>query len=123
MASKEIEALRAIVADEALTITERRDAAEHAVRLIVASVPDVLNTDVDVAVLLNPWPRETQQQRWLADSWADVSKGRSLHGYTVPDAKAAVLKRRVRLLLESLTADQDEHLYVRQAAQSALQTR
>ena len=123
MASKDVVALLAIAADETLTTTERRDGAEYAIRLLAASVPDPLETDVEVVGLMKPWPRQTEQQRWLADSWADVSKGRSLHGYTVADAKAAVLKSRVRRMLESLATDQDKHLYVRQAAQSALQTR
>jgi hypothetical protein len=116
----EIEALRGMTTDEALPIVERRDAATHFVRLSVAAVGEAKDDDEEVLKLLKPWRRDTEVHAWLADEFAKVSKGRSIDGYTLPDAKDAVERSWKCRLLNQLIDDRDFPL-IKAAAKDALE--
>jgi hypothetical protein len=114
--SEKIEALRTVVEDEGLDITQRRDAAAHIVTLTVDAVPEVPDTDAEVVTLTTPWADPV-----LAKIAADATGGRSVNGYSLPDAKQTVFKRhRLRAVL-AIICDETAHKLTRLAAcQTAL---
>jgi hypothetical protein len=114
--SEKIEALRTVVEDEGLDIAQRRDAAAHIVTLTVDAVPEVPDADTEVVTLTTPWADPV-----LAKIAADATGGRSVNGYSLPDAKQTVIKRhRVRALL-AVVVDDTAHKLIRLAAcQTAL---
>jgi len=116
----EIEALRGMTLDETLPIAERRDAATHLVHMSVAAVVEPKDDDAEVLKLLKPWRRDTEVHAWLADEFAKISKGRSINGYTLPDAKEAVERSwRYRLLRQLI--DDTGYPLVKAAAKDALE--
>ena len=116
--SNEIEVLRGIVADESLGITARKDAAEHVVRLKVDAVPDALATDPEVIALQQPYPRATEFQRRMADLCVDMTRGRSINGFSAREALIAVRIRHQNRMLKALAEDETEHALIRDAARA-----
>ena len=117
----ELDQLRTVVSNESLPLTERKDAAAHAVRLMIAAITEPANDDPEVVKLMQPWPRETELDRQIADLFARTSDGRGTNGYTLADAKATVLKRRKRLLIVALAESETENPLVRDAARIFLE--
>jgi hypothetical protein len=76
--SSTIRELRALVQDETLPITARREAAEHLVRLKAKEVPSVPDDDAEVVALTKPWPVATDVQAGIASMFAAYSQGLSL---------------------------------------------
>jgi hypothetical protein len=108
--------LTAIIRDASLTTAQRKDAAVYYVRMMVAAVPAPADDDPDVVALQQPWPRDSEQQRTIADMFAAATDGRSVHGYSPKDARAAVLAKRKRQRLAQLAGDASEDALIRDAA-------
>jgi hypothetical protein len=86
--SNQMEALRTVVQDETLSTAERTAAAALIVTLTVDGVPEPPDDDAEVVALMQPWADKA-----LAEIAAPVTQGRSLTGFPLPDARAAVLER------------------------------
>jgi hypothetical protein len=100
MSTAAIEELRVVVADESVGMAARRDAAAHLTKLHLASIEEVSDTDEEVLELMKPWRRDTAAYALMADWGAEATKGRSMNGWSLIDAKAEVTKRRkLRALL------------------------
>lgn len=108
--------LRAVVADESLPTHERKGAALCLVRLSLAAIPEPSDSDEEVQRLREPWPRDSEQQRTIADMFAKATEGRSIQGYAASAARAAVLAKRKRERLAQLAADTAEDVLIRDAA-------
>ena len=86
-----IDELRSVVNDDTLPITARRDAAVHLVALKTKAVDlNVPDDDPEVVALRTPWPRMTESEVWLADSWGKVV---NTSGWSLLEAKAEVADR------------------------------
>jgi hypothetical protein len=113
--ANEIE-LREMVADDTLAGGERKDAAVLLVGLLVSEVPQPADDDPEVIRRMQPWPRNSESERWLADSFSAATRGRSVHGYSLNDAKLAAHEAIVKVQLKRLTKNTGEHQFIRDAA-------
>jgi len=115
--SSEMNALTALLADETKAVADRRNAAIHLVCLRVEAVPEPSAHDPEVLELRKPWTDPA-----LAQEWTEITKGRSVNGWTSKDAIAEVHKRhRLRVLL-GIVVDQPGHSLMRLAAADAVLT-
>jgi len=105
--------LRELIADESLSINERKLAAEHAVRLQLEDVEltGVPDDDPEIVELMTPWADQT-----LAAMCASVTNGRSVNGWNLTDAKKTVLRRLALRALLAVVVDEAAHRLERLAA-------
>jgi hypothetical protein len=90
-----IHELRAVICDESRSRVERQTAATHLVALKDTATDPIADDDPDVLELLKPWPQDSEFDISLAQTWAEVTGGRSLHGWSLPDAREQVAKDRL----------------------------
>lgn len=113
----EIEQLKQIALDPDMPPDQRCEAATLLVKLQeeVIRSEGVADDDDEVVALLKPWPRDLPWQAGLADIAAPHTKNRSITGYSLPDARAEVLERRVLRLRLSIVVDEALPLTLREA--------
>ena len=103
--------LRAVVDNEALSIEERKDAAALFVTLTVETVTDPADDNPEVAALRQPW-----DDKFLAECAAPATNGRSLTGWSLPDAREHVAKRHRQRVVLALIVDEALPRLIRLAA-------
>lgn len=113
----EIEQLRKIAQDPSMPMDSRQEAATLLVRLQEEAIRSegVADDDDEVAVLLKPWPRDLPWQAGLADIAAPHTQGRSLTGWSLPDARAEVLARRILRLRLAVVVDEGLPMVLRES--------
>jgi hypothetical protein len=116
MMSKQVQDLRALVADESLDTTARRNAANLLTALVVAAVLEPPDDDAEVVALLKPWPRDTEYNTWIADVAAECTHGHSITGWPLKDARAEVLRRHKERMLLGIAVDETANRLERVAA-------
>jgi hypothetical protein len=107
----EISQLRAAVEDTALPLSERKDAAEHLVKVVVKAVPDPADDDPEVVELRTPW-ENTEITKLFSKGPNTVP----LSGHSLPDAKAKVLQRRTLRAALAVVVDSTANQLERLAA-------
>lgn len=110
MSKSKLEDLGQIIADDTLPLAARRTAAEHYVEAMIADLPEAGDDDSEVINLTRGW-----EDKKLAELMADVTNGRSLTGFSLPDAKDSVQRRRRGKMLWQLHTEHDTPL-VREVA-------
>jgi hypothetical protein len=96
-----VDELRAIIADEQVSITERRAVAAHLIRLTVESVSQPSSDDIEVIELMTPW-----EDHVLAAQWSEATNGRSANGCTQTRALEIVYRRhRLRAVLAVVVSE------------------
>ncbi|WP_158788595.1 hypothetical protein [Granulicella sp. L46] len=109
ISSEKLDDLRALISDESITLAGRMVAAEHAVRLQVAAVPEPTEDHAEVQELLKPWPRETALERQFAEMFEGATGGRSLNGWSLKDALVKVKERLVFRAFLAIVVDESIH--------------
>lgn len=99
---EKLQDLRALIADESITLAGRTVAAEHAVQLQLASVPAPAEDDAEVVELLKTWADDGSLGSLLPTAWKqrNLASGWSESGPTLSQARKWVHDRlRLRALL------------------------
>ena len=118
----EIEQLKQIALAPEMPMDQRSEAATLLIRLEEEAIRSegVEDDDPEVLKLLQPWSRDTPTNAMIADMVANYTGGRSINGYSLPDARAEVLERRILRLRLAVAVDEALPLTVREAAVDAI---
>lgn len=113
MNNEKVADLRELIADESISINERKLAAEHAIRLQLEDVEivGVQDDDHEVIELTTPWADQT-----LAAMCSSVTNGRSVNGWNLTDAKKTVKRRLALRALLAVVVDESKDRLERLAA-------
>jgi hypothetical protein len=115
MSNAEFEALRAVVADESLSLVERKQAAEHYVAGLVDAVPAPAEDDAEVVELVTPWKDDGPLGGTAPMAWRACNEVYGWHkdGPTLAQARKRVHNGlRLRVLL-GVAVDTSAHRLTR----------
>lgn len=109
----QLEGLRQVIANESLSLTERRVAADHAIQLQLAAVDaeDVPGDDAEIVELTHPWTDAK-----IGALMESITGWVSTKGFSLAEAKKTVMRRRRLRMLLAIVVDVAKNKQERLAA-------